>query len=143
MLAANQLHHRAYAFYAAKPKPTRSLLGGVEASEPPPTILTSADFHAPSRVQESLRLLRLGQHYERSGDLDNAYRCYQESHLVCPACEHGREAMQLLIDVEVQRASRSLRTGGSEGQEPPLKPLPQTPDAQDRLQTLLWYEIGW
>ena len=127
---------------AANPKPM--LLGGIEASEPPPQALVPADLMAPTRIQESFKMLELGQHYERSGDLDNAYRCYQNSHIVCPACAYGRQALQMMIDIEVIRSVRSQRTRGDfESQEPPMKPQKPTPEVIEPTQTLLWYDLGW
>ena len=45
----------------------------------------------PSRVHEAYRMLQMGERFEQAGDLENAYRCYQDAHAMCPAMRKGVE----------------------------------------------------
>jgi hypothetical protein len=100
--------------------------GGVEESEPPAPQGQDRDLimenrHSLRRIHESQRMYRLGEHYQAAGHLEKALACYQDSHLICPACRHGRQAFERMVELQAQMM-RQQRKGGAEEQEPPLAP---------------------
>jgi hypothetical protein len=68
-----------------------------------------------TRLAETRKLYLVGERCRRLGDLDMAYRWYEEAHGWCPNCAYGREALQRMRQIEGQR-------GDSEEQEPKQKP---------------------
>jgi tetratricopeptide (TPR) repeat protein len=109
--------------------------GAFETEEEPPQIkqeIIREDRSEQRRMQESLQMLQMGDRYRHSGDLDNAFRCYQDANLLCPTCRYGQEALERLFEVEAIRSKQmqEQHQGGIEEQEPPVdrRRAPLTPD---------------
>ncbi|HYV36486.1 MAG TPA: hypothetical protein VE988_12315 [Gemmataceae bacterium] len=97
----------------------RATHGGYETQEEPPASAVATSL-IPSRVHEAYRMLQMGERFEQAGDLDNAYRCYQDAHAMCPACDDGRKALEHMMEIEAIRNRQSEPPqGGVEEQEPP------------------------
>ncbi len=91
-----------------------------EPAEAPPegraSLLREADY---GKMVEAKVLFYVGERCRRGGDLDMAYRCYEEAHRACPQCRHGKKALQRMRRIDEDRQTNA-RAG--EGQEPPLAP---------------------
>ncbi|MCI0464026.1 MAG: hypothetical protein L0Z62_44395, partial [Gemmataceae bacterium] len=68
------------------------------------------------RLAETRKLYLVGERCRRLGDLDMAYRWYEEAHGWCPHCAYGRKALERMRQIERQRGE-----GSGEEQEPPKK----------------------
>jgi tetratricopeptide (TPR) repeat protein len=113
----------------------RAVRGGVETEEEPPLInATQQERLDPHRVQQSHTMLLMGIRFLRTGDLDNAYRCFQDAHVVCPACSDGQSALDRMRQIErTKSGGLQNREGGIEEQEPPSdRRPPLTPDELDK-----------
>ena len=116
--------------------------GGFETEEEPPQIkqeIIRENRSEQRRIQESRQMLQMGDRFRHSGDLDNAYRCYQDANLLCPTCRYGQEALERLFEVEAIRSQQmqEQHEGGIEEQEPPVdrRRAPWTPDELNRSAT--------
>lgn len=95
--------------------------GGYEEQEPTPKKESIGESRADlRRIQESRKMLKLGLKHQEAGELDEATRCYQEAHAICPACRHGQEAFAKMLQVE-EIKGRHSKEGGAEEQEPPAE----------------------
>jgi tetratricopeptide (TPR) repeat protein len=100
----------------------RGFRGGVETEEEPPLVeqeSTSEQLQQAHRVQQAHTMLLMGIRFQRNGDLDNAYRCFQDAFGICPACEHGQSALDHMRLIERSKSGDTRREGGVEEQEPP------------------------
>src|SRR5205814_7452679 len=87
----------------------RRASGGVEAEEEPPLPRNEQEINRdqqlePRRVLKSQKMLLLGERYQRTGDLDNAYRCFEDAYLICPGCQYGQSALDRMRQIEAARA---------------------------------------
>jgi tetratricopeptide (TPR) repeat protein len=113
----------------------RALRGGVEAEEEPPLMKTTQEERLDAhRVQQCHTMLLMGIRFQRTGDLDNAYRCFEDAHVVCPACSYGQNALDRMRQIErTKSGGLQRREGGIEEQEPPSdRRPPLTPDELDK-----------
>jgi hypothetical protein len=69
------------------------------------------------RLAETRKLYLVGERCRRGGDLDMAYRWYEEAHQWCPHCAYGRKALRRMREIDAQRGEE----GSGEEQEPPKK----------------------
>jgi len=65
------------------------------------------------------QLFRKAEECRRLGNFEDAYRYYQEAHLVCPDSLHGIKAIRRLCEMDAERANQAAPVGG-ETQEPPI-----------------------
>jgi hypothetical protein len=72
-----------------------------------------------ARVVSARRLYQVGERCLRKGDLDMAYSCFQEVHLLAPTSRYGLNAIDRLSEIESRRAEDSSE---AEEQEPPSMP---------------------
>jgi tetratricopeptide (TPR) repeat protein len=122
---------------------------GVETQEEPPTIkqeVVREEQIEPRRIQQAHSMLQMGMRYQRAGDLDNAYRCYQDSHAICPVCRDGETALDRMVQIEAMKSRQMQpREGGIEEQEPPVdrRRPPFTPDElEQRDQAESLFDLG-
>jgi hypothetical protein len=78
------------------------------------------------RVLAARRIYNIGERCLQKGDLDTAYSCFQEVHLLAPSSQYGLRAIYRMGEIE---ARRSL--GGAEQAEPPATPPPAATPEQD------------
>jgi tetratricopeptide (TPR) repeat protein len=91
--------------------------GGAEEAEPNQTPdLIHESRSDLRRIQESRKMYNLGSRYQGKGDWSNAHRCFEESHMICPACRYGQQAMERMLYIEHLKAQNRL--DGAEEQEP-------------------------
>jgi tetratricopeptide (TPR) repeat protein len=98
-------------------------VGGFETQEEPPQYQqeTVPDTRPATHVvREAKRMFELGQRLEKAGDLENAHRCYQETHLICPDCEYGKQAVERMAEIERSITEPQRRQGNIEEQESPV-----------------------
>jgi hypothetical protein len=125
----------------AQMKSTRGDEGGSEASEPPDLIHeTAVDVH---KVDETKRMFRLGERYERDGDMTNAYSCFNEASIICPACSYGQKALNKVRELDRIKAEEQSDDGFEE-QEPPIANPKAMSDSdwQKREEARHLYELG-
>jgi tetratricopeptide (TPR) repeat protein len=97
-----------------------NLFGGVEEQTEPPAPQRQPimeDRQSLRRIHEAHRIFQIGQRYEASGQLDKAYQCYQEAHMICPASLHGQQALARVRQMQWQKTQQ--KEGGAEEQQPP------------------------
>jgi len=121
--------------------------GGFETEEEPPQVkqeVVHEERIEPRRILQSQRMLLMGQRYQRVGDLDNAYRCFEDAHLICPACRYGQNALDRMRQIEATKSREQQREGGLEEQEPPVdRRPPLTPEELDqRDQAEVLFQLG-
>jgi tetratricopeptide (TPR) repeat protein len=78
-------------------------------SEGPSALLHETD-HA--RMAEAKVLYYVGERCRRGGDLEMAYRCYEEAHRACPQCRHGKKAL-----LRMRRIDEDRQTNARAGEE--------------------------
>jgi hypothetical protein len=98
--------------------------GSDEESSPPAAPgQPSEDVHsAPSqadttenvqRLATARRMYKIGERCLRKGNLDMAYNCFQEAHLLAPTSSYGRRAIDRLSEIDECRVGQ----GSTEAQE--------------------------
>jgi hypothetical protein len=83
------------------------------------------------------RMYQIGQRCARTGDLDMARNCFQETHLLAPTSRYGRHAIDRLSEIELRQATDE--TSDAEQQEQPSERATQ---ANQRRSARQMYRIG-
>ena len=124
-------------------RPPRPDSGGAEEQSVPPRDVIHESRTDLLRIQESHHMLQLGERYAAAGDLERAFRCFQESHAICPACRYGQQAMERMLRMEANK-KRLPTLGGVEEQEPlPPRRAGMTPEEfQRREEAHAFYLLG-
>jgi tetratricopeptide (TPR) repeat protein len=83
----------------------------------PPEGSAAALLHETDHVRmvEAKVLYYVGERCRRGGDLNMAYRCYEEAHRACPQCRHAKKALQRMRRIDEDRQTNARMR---EGQEP-------------------------
>ena len=100
---------------------------------------TAVDVH---KIDETKRMFRLGERYERAGDMSNACACFHEASVICPACAYGQKAQCKVCALE-RMSAQERGEDGFEEQEPPIsKPAMSDSDWQKREEARHLYQLG-
>jgi hypothetical protein len=93
---------------AADPAPPQSALPEPSAGAVPDTT------EYVQKLLTARRMYRIGQRCLTKGDLDMAYNCFQEAHLLAPTSRYGRQAVTRMSEID----ARKTQEGAAEEQEP-------------------------
>jgi hypothetical protein len=64
------------------------------------------------RLAEAKAMYYVGERCRRGGDLDMAYRCYEDAYRICPQCRHAKKALQRMRRVK-ELKERELQQGSA------------------------------
>jgi hypothetical protein len=53
-----------------------------------------------ARLSEAKAMYYVGERCRRGGDLDMAYRCYEDAYRICPQCRHAKKSLQRMRRVK-------------------------------------------
>jgi tetratricopeptide (TPR) repeat protein len=106
MLAAGRLHRLQGA--ELKEEVVQARFVGFQQPPQKPQEVPGEERMEPRRMLESWRMLQVGESYRLAGDLDNAFRCFQDAHAICPASRYGQAAMGRMIEVERVRSEQQM-----------------------------------
>src|SRR5438874_9752948 len=73
-----------------------------------------------ARLSEAKAMYYVGERCRRGGDLDMAYRCYEEAHRACPQCRHAKKALQRMRRIDEDRQTNARIR---ERQDPPASEI--------------------
>jgi tetratricopeptide (TPR) repeat protein len=59
------------------------------------------------RQSMAAKVFQVAEDSVSAGQLDTAYALFQQVHLICPDCKHGRRAIERMAEIERQRASKT------------------------------------
>src|SRR5262249_7034559 len=65
-----------------------------------------------ARLSEAKAMYYVGERCRRGGDLDMAYRCYEDAHHICPQCRHAKKALQRMRWVKELKQLESQQSSG-------------------------------
>jgi hypothetical protein len=57
------------------------------------------------RLAEAKTMYYVGERCRRGGDMEMAYRCYENAYRTCPQCRHGKKAQLRMRQINDERAS--------------------------------------
>jgi hypothetical protein len=65
-----------------------------------------------ARLSEAKAMYYVGERCRRGGDLDMAYRCYEDAYRICPQCRHAKKAQQRMRQVKELKRLESQQGSG-------------------------------
>jgi hypothetical protein len=105
--------------HANAPAPAQGNAAAGRPGKPPADVRLLGDAAANTgKVLAARHVFAIGERSLRKGDLDMAYSCYQEVHLLAPTSRYGLRAIDRMGEIEARRAA----SGNAEQSEAPVMP---------------------